>query len=85
MEIILLVALVLAAAAFVADRIAYQRLYKKLLEMRMSLGYKEEAKRVKTLKQGYVFLPPDPYDEMRQEHIEKNRREGKDTPISELM
>lgn len=34
---------------------------------------------------GYVFVPEDESDFIRKEQIEKNRKEGKDTPISELM
>lgn len=34
---------------------------------------------------GYIFEPEDETDELRGSIIERNKREGKDTPISELM
>lgn len=34
---------------------------------------------------GAIFLPEDEADVARREHIEKNRKLGKDTPIDELM
>lgn len=33
---------------------------------------------------GMVIMPDDEAEVARREHIEKNRREGKDTPIAEL-
>lgn len=34
---------------------------------------------------GYVFMPEDESDIIRKEQIEKNRKDGRDTPLSELM
>ena len=34
---------------------------------------------------GEIYLPEDEEDMTRREHVEKNRRAGKDTPISELQ
>lgn len=34
---------------------------------------------------GNIYLPPDENDELREQIIEKNRREGKDTNIQELL
>lgn len=34
---------------------------------------------------GAIFIPEDDADIIRKEQIERNRKEGKDTPISELM
>lgn len=34
---------------------------------------------------GYVYVPEDESDIIRKEQIEKNRKEGRDTPLSELM
>lgn len=33
---------------------------------------------------GFLFDPPDELDEEREKIIEKNRREGRDTPIDDL-
>lgn len=34
---------------------------------------------------GAIFMPEDESDIIRKEQIEKNRKEGRDTPLSELM
>lgn len=34
---------------------------------------------------GYISMPEDESDIIRKEQIEKNRKEGRDTPISELL
>ena len=34
---------------------------------------------------GFIVEPDDEAEEVRQEVIEKNRREGRDTPLSDLM
>lgn len=35
--------------------------------------------------QGFIIEPEDEAELARRKHIEKNRRHGKDTPISELL
>lgn len=35
-------------------------------------------------RRGFIVEPESDADEAREEHYEKNRREGRDTPISEL-
>lgn len=34
---------------------------------------------------GGIYMPPDENDELREQIIEKNRREGKDTKFEELL
>lgn len=34
---------------------------------------------------GHIFMPEDESDIIRKEQIEKNSREGRDTPIADLM
>lgn len=34
---------------------------------------------------GSVFVPPDDAEEVRESIIEKNRRQGRDTPLSDLI
>jgi len=58
--------------------------FKKAIETRVEVVQKV-LERAGPQPRGFVYEPPDEADQARQEIIERNRREGKDTPLESLM
>jgi hypothetical protein len=71
--------LIIAALIFVIVSFFRNKIEEKINPLRISL---ENAGPKPA---GAIFIPEDESDIVRKEYIEQNRREGKDTHISELL
>lgn len=71
----------LATSALIVATLAY---FRRVIEHKVNIIEKQIDVAAPKPK-GYIVEPPDEASEARQAIIERNRRAGRDTPISDLM
>ena len=58
--------------------------FRRTIEHRVNI-IEKQIESVGPKPKGFIIDPPDEIDDMRNEIIEKNKQEGRDTPISDLQ